>query len=357
VTARRIASDLGIVGPDARAITGAQLDELTEEELRAATREVSVFARVAPRHKLRIVAALQADRHVVAMTGDGVNDAPALKAADIGVAMGITGTEVTKEAAKMILVDDNYATIVAAVQQGRVIFDNIRKFLRYLLSSNMGEVVTVVFGVVFAGFLGLTAATGRGELVVPLLATQILWINLVTDSAPALAMGVDPEIDDVMARMPRRPEDRIMDRAMWERIMFIGIVMGAATLLTIDIFLPGGVIPGSDSLEVARTAGFTTLVFAQLFNALNSRSETTSAFRGLFTNKWLWGALGLGTVLQVLVVQVPFLQEAFGTASLDPGQWLVTIGMASVVLWAEELVKWIRRRVAPVAAGAAMVAG
>ena len=194
----------------------------------------------------------------------------------------------------MILVDDNYATIVAAVHQGRVIFDNIKKFLRYLLSSNMGEVVTVVFGVVFAGFLGLTAATGSGELVVPLLATQILWINLVTDSAPALAMGVDPEIDDVMARMPRRPEDRIMDRAMWARIMFIGLVMGAVTLLTIDMFLPGGVIPGSDSLEVARTAGFTTLVFAQLFNALNSRSETTSAFRGLFTNKWLWGALVLG---------------------------------------------------------------
>jgi Ca2+-transporting ATPase len=357
VTARRIASDLGIVGPDGRAITGPELDELTEEEFRATAREVSVFARVAPRHKLRIVAALQADRQVVAMTGDGVNDAPAVKAADIGIAMGITGTEVTKEAAQMILADDDYATIVAAVQQGRVIFDNIKKFLRYLLSSNMGEVVTVVFGVVFAGFLGLTAATGSGELVVPLLATQILWINLVTDAAPALAMGVDPEIDDVMVRMPRRPEDRIMDRAMWERIMLIGVVMGAATLLTIDMFLPGGVIPGSDSLEVARTAGFTTLVFAQLFNALNSRSETTSAFRGLFTNKWLWGALGLGIVLQVLVVQVPFLQEAFGTASLDPGQWLATIAMASVVLWVEELVKWIRRRVAPATARAAMVDG
>ncbi len=344
VTARRIASDLGIVGPDARAITGAELDTFTDEEFRAAARDVSVFARVAPAHKLRIVAALQGDRHVVAMTGDGVNDAPALKAADIGVAMGITGTEVTKEAAQMILADDNYATIVTAVQQGRVIFDNIRKFLRYLLSSNMGEVVTVVFGVVFAGFLGLTAATGSGELVVPLLATQILWINLVTDSAPALAMGVDPEIDDVMARAPRRPDDRIMDRAMWTRIMFIGVVMGTATLLTIDMFLPGGVIPGTDSLEVARTAGFTTLVFAQLFNALNSRSETTSAFRGLFTNTWLWGALGLGAVLQVLVVQVPFLQGAFGTAPLGLGQWATTVGMASLVLWAEELVKWIRRR-------------
>ncbi len=181
----------------------------------------------------------------------------------------------------------------------------------------------------------------------PLLATQILWINLVTDSAPALAMGVDPEIDDVMARLPRRPDDRIMDRAMWVRIMFIGLVMGAVTLLTIDMFLPGGVIPGSDSLDVARTAGFTTLVFAQLFNALNSRSETTSAFRGLFTNRWLWGALGLGAVLQVLVVQVPFLQEAFGTASLDPAQWAATIGMASIVLWAEELAKWVRRRLSP----------
>jgi len=357
VTARRIASDLGIVGPDARAVTGAELDALSEEEFRAAARDVSVFARVAPAHKLRIVAALQADRHVVAMTGDGVNDAPALKAADIGVAMGITGTEVTKEAAEMILADDNYATIVVAVHQGRVIFDNIRKFLRYLLSSNMGEVVTVVFGVVFAGFLGLAAATGSGELVVPLLATQILWINLVTDSAPALAMGVDPEIDDVMARGPRRPGDRIMDRAMWARIMFIGFVMGAATLLTIDMFLPAGLIPGSASLEVARTAGFTTLVFAQLFNALNSRSETTSAFRGLFTNPWLWGALALGAVLQVLVVQVPFLQGAFGTASLDLGQWATTIGMASVVLWAEELVKWIRRRAQPATAPAPAVSG
>ena len=141
-----------------------------------------------------------------------------------------------------------------------------------------------------------------------------------------------------------------MDRAMWTRIMFIGLVMGATTLLTIDMFLPGGVIAGSDSLEVARTAGFTTLVFAQLFNALNSRSETTSAFRGLFSNRWLWGALGLGAVLQVLVVQVPFLQEAFGTASLDPGQWAATIGMASVVLWAEELAKWVRRRLAAAAA-------
>ena len=159
------------------------------------------YARVAPQHKLRIVDALQADGNVVAMTGDGVNDAPALKSADIGVAMGITGTEVTKEAGKMILADDNFATIVAAVREGRKIFDNIKKFLRYLLSSNMGEVFTVFFGVLLTDVIGLTS--GEGTIVLPLLATQILWINLVTDSAPALAMGIDPETDDVMARPPR----------------------------------------------------------------------------------------------------------------------------------------------------------
>ena len=243
VTAARIASDLGLVEVGAKTLTGAELDELSEEEFQQATRTTSIYARVAPEHKLRIVDALQADRHVVAMTGDGVNDAPALKTADIGVAMGITGTEVTKEAATMILADDNYATIVAAVRQGRAIFDNIRKFLRYLLSSNMGEVTTVFFGVVLAGVIGLTDASVSGAIVVPLLATQILWINLVTDSGPALAMGVDPEDGDVMARKPRHPDDRIIDRHMWQRVAFVGLVMGAVTLLTIDLFLPGGLIP------------------------------------------------------------------------------------------------------------------
>ncbi|MEO7588811.1 MAG: cation-translocating P-type ATPase [Arachnia sp.] len=343
ITAARIAADLGLAEPGATAMTGAQLDELDEEGFRQATRDVSIYARVAPEHKLRIVNALKADRQVVAMTGDGVNDAPALKAADIGVAMGITGTEVTKEAATMILADDNYATIVAAVRQGRAIFDNIRKFLRYLLSSNMGEVTTVFFGVVLAGFLGIEDAATAGAIAVPLLATQILWINLVTDSGPALAMGVDPEDGDVMTRSPRGPGDRIIDRHMWQRVGFIGVVMGAVTLLTIDMFLPGGLIEGSDSLTVARTAGFTTLVFAQLFNALNARSDTTSAFTGLFTNKWLWASIVLGVVLQVAVVEVPFLQVAFGTASLDPAHWAAATAMASVVLWSEELVKLVRR--------------
>ncbi len=349
-TAARIAADLGIVPPGSPALTGTQLDELTEEQFRDAVQEVSVFARVAPGHKLRIVDALQALGHVVAMTGDGVNDAPALKAADIGVAMGITGTEVTKEAGRMILGDDDFATIVVAVRQGRVVFENIKKFLRYLLSSNMGEVATVFFGVLLAGALGLADAAD-GAVAVPLLATQILWINLVTDSGPALAMGVDPEIEDVMARPPRRPDERILDAAMWVRIGMLGLVMGASTLLTVDVFLPGGLLPGEDSLDVARTAGFTTLVLAQLFNALNSRSELASAFHRLFANPWLWGALALAVLLQVLVVHVPVLQVAFGTAPLDLAHWAVAVGAASLVLWVEELHKLLRRALARRAEG------
>ncbi|ABM16628.1 ATPase, P-type (transporting), HAD superfamily, subfamily IC [Mycolicibacterium vanbaalenii PYR-1] len=337
-TAARIAEDLGIVGRGAPAVTGAELDTLSPGQLQDVTATTSVYARVAPRNKLQIVDALQARGEVVAMTGDGVNDAPALKSADIGVAMGITGTQVTKEAAKMILADDNFATIVAAVRQGRAIFDNIKKFLRYLLSSNMGEVFTVFFGVVFAGFIGITTTSGEA-IVVPLLATQILWINLVTDSGPALAMGVDPEIDDVMSRPPRRPTDRLIDREMWRGIVFIGLVMGFATLLTMDIFLPGGLVEGSDSLDVARTAGFTTLVFAQFFNVFNSRSETTSAFRHLFSNGWLWASVGLGVALQIAVVQLPLLQTAFGTVSMDLAHWAVALAMASTVLWFDELRK------------------
>jgi Ca2+-transporting ATPase len=342
VTAARIAADLGIVAEGERAVTGAELDALDPAGLAATVRRSSVYARVAPRNKLQIVDALQADANVVAMTGDGVNDAPALKSADIGIAMGIAGTEVTKEASAMILADDNFATIVVAVRQGRAIFDNIKKFLRYLLSSNMGEVFTVFLGVVFAGALGLSGA-GADAVVVPLLATQILWINLVTDSGPALAMGVDPEVDDVMARAPRASRDRIIDGRMWTGILTIGLVMALATLLTIDVFLPGGLVEGGDPLEVARTAGFTTLVFAQLFNAFNSRSETTSAFRRPFDNAWLWGSVGLAVLLQVAVVHLAPLQVAFGTAGLDAAHWAVCVAAASSVLWFDELRKLAHR--------------
>lgn len=341
-TAARIADDLGIAGAERTgALTGRDLDTLDDAAFDAAVRRTSVFARVAPEHKLRIVAALQNQGNVVAMTGDGVNDAPALKSADIGVAMGVTGTEVSKQAADMILADDNFATIVEAVREGRGIFDNIRKFLRYLLSSNMGEVLTVFLGVVLAGVIGLSS--DDGSLVLPLLATQILWINLVTDAGPALAMGLDPTTDDVMRRRPRRPDDRVIDGAMWSTVLQTGLVMAVTTLLALDLYLPGGLIEGAQGLDNARTAAFTTLVFAQLFNCFNARSDHASAFHGMFTNAWLWGAVALSALLQVAVVHVPVLNTAFGTAPLTLQQWLVCALLASAVLWHGELRKWVLR--------------
>lgn len=354
LTAARIASDLGIIAKDGTALTGEQLDELSAsgntEALDEATAKVSVYARVAPEHKLKIVESLQRQGNIVAMTGDGVNDAPAVKAADIGVAMGITGTEVTKESAKMILADDNFSTIVAAVREGRNLFDNIRKFLRYLLSSNVGEVFTVFGGVMLAGFLGITVPGSEG-VTVPLLATQLLWINLLTDAAPALAMGVDPSTEDVMDRKPRKLTDCVIDGQMWGDIIYIGIIMAAVTLIGMDMHLSGGLFTdrsvetiGHEAQMVeARTMGFTILVFAQLFNALCSRSHYQSAFRGLFANKWLWGAIALSIVLQLFVIYIPGLNVAFGTTPLPPMAWLECIGLAAIVLVASELRKIVLR--------------
>ncbi len=346
LTAARIASDLGIIEQGGKALTGDELDAMSEQQLDKATSEVSVYARVAPEHKLKIVESLQRQGNIAAMTGDGVNDAPAVKAADIGVAMGITGTEVTKQSAKMILADDNFSTIVAAVREGRGIFDNIRKFLRYLLSSNVGEVFTVFLGVVLAGFLGIKNPDSVG-VTVPLLATQLLWINLLTDAAPALAMGVDPTTEDVMNRKPRKLTDRVIDGAMWGDIVYIGLIMAIVTLIGMDMHLSGGLFTdrsvdalGHDAQMVeARTMGFTILVFAQLFNALASRSHLQSAFRGLFSNKWLWGAIALSIVLQLLVIYVPWLNTAFGTTPLPPMAWLECIGLAAIVLIASEIRK------------------
>ncbi len=340
-TALRVAADLGIAEAGGRVLTGADIEGLDDDELRVEVGTVSVFARVSPEHKLRIVAALQADQNIVAMTGDGVNDAPALKAADIGVAMGINGTDVTKEAADMILADDNFATIIVAVREGRAIFANIRRFLRFLLSSNIGEVLTMLFGVIFAGALGLKAT---GEVVaVPLLATQILWVNLLTDSAPALAIGVDPPPDDIMLRQPRRPEHRVIDRQMWIGIVWVGLATAIATLIALDLGLSGGLLGGSGGIAEGRTMALTTLVFAQLFNAFNARSDRVSAFHRLFTNRMLWGAIGLSVLLQIGVVQIGFLNDAFGTTPLSIGHWMICTGLASLVLWAAELKKLVGR--------------
>jgi Ca2+-transporting ATPase len=340
-TAARIAADLGIAPAGAAALTGQALDALDAAAFAAAVRVTNVYARVAPAHKLRVVVALQADGHIVAMTGDGVNDAPALKAADIGIAMGRTGTEVTKAAARMVLADDNFATIVRAVREGRNIFANIRKFLRYLLSSNMGEVLTVFLGVVGAGVIGLSAP--GGAVVLPLLATQILWLNLITDSWPALAMGVDPASGDLMARKPRPRSERVIDARMWRGVFAIGLVVALVALLTMDMLLPGGLVEGHHDIATARTAGFTVLVIAHLFNCFNARSATASAFRDLFTNLWLWGAIALSAVLQVAVVHLGLLNVAFGTVPLTLDQWLLCIAMGSGVLWYSELRKLLGR--------------
>jgi P-type Ca2+ transporter type 2C len=344
-TAARIAADLGLAPDGTPARTGADLERLDDDGLRALAREASVYARVAPEHKLRLVDALQDDGNIVAMTGDGVNDAPALRSADIGVAMGVTGTDVSKEAADMILADDNFATIVVAVREGRGIFANIRSFLRYLLSSNAGEVLTMFLGVIGAGLIGLQ----RGEdVAVPLLATQILWINLLTDTGPALAMGIDPPPDDVMERPPRRLTDRVIDAEMQVGIVLVGLTMAVAALVSLDLYLPGGMIEGSSSLTEARTVAFTTIVLAQLWNCFNARSDHASFVNHLFTNPLLWAAIAVSLALQVAVVHVPLLNDAFDTTGLSLEQWGVCAALGAAVLVTGEAYKAVlRARVRP----------
>jgi Ca2+-transporting ATPase len=340
-TAAVIAQELGI-SADGRAMTGAEFEQQSEEERQTTVADVSVYARVNPEHKLKIVDALRRSGSVVAMTGDGVNDAPALKKADIGIAMGITGTDVSKQAADMILADDNFASIVAAVEEGRAIFANIRKFLRYLLSSNIGEVLTMFFGVLLAEQIGLQAESGG--VVLPLLATQILWINMVTDGPPALALGVDPADAGLMQLPPRPPAEGVLTWRMWRGILFIGVIMAAGTLAVLDLSLPGGFVAGSGTLAYGQTMAFTTLMLFQMFNVLNARSDRHSAFHHPFTNRWLWIALAISIALQLLVVYVPMLQRAFGTVSLSAGDWSVCAAVASSVLWLREVSKFFERR-------------
>jgi Ca2+-transporting ATPase len=293
-----------------------------------------VYARVSPEHKLNIVTALQDRGQIVAMTGDGVNDAPALKKADIGVAMGITGTDVSKEAADMVLLDDNFATIVAAVEEGRVIFDNIRKFIRYTLSSNTGE----LFVMLLAPFLGMP---------LPLVPLQILWINLVTDGLPGLALAIEQGDPGVMRRPPFKPDEGIFSRGLGKQILWVGSLMGAVSLGMGWYFwtLAGRPAVGGHHVEVHwRTMLFTTLVLAQMGNALALRSNRESIFKiGLFSNMAMVGAIVLTFVLQLALIYVPFLQGIFSTAALTWWELLITLGASLVVFFAVELDKWRRR--------------
>jgi P-type Ca2+ transporter type 2C len=339
-TASVIARELGIAD-GGRAVTGAELEALAADDLIRTVQDVSVYARVNPESKLRIVNALRQAGAVVAMTGDGVNDAPALKRADIGIAMGITGTDVSKEAADIVLADDNFASIVAAVEEGRAIFANIRKFLRYLLSSNFGEVLTMFFGVILADRIGLRA--GTGGLVLPLLATQILWVNLVTDGPPALALGLDPADEGLMRQPPRPAGEGVVTPRMWRGIVFVGVVMAMGTLFVLDGALPGGYIEGTGSLRYGQTMAFSTLVLFQIFNIINARSDERSAFVRLFTNPWLWAAIALSLALQAAVVYIPLLQRAFGTVALSGGDWIRCTLVASSVVWLREATKLVAR--------------
>jgi Ca2+-transporting ATPase len=326
VTATVIAKRLGIIEDGAgHVLTGRELDQLSLEEFEEKVDQIRVYARVAPEQKLKIVKALQDKGQFVAMTGDGVNDAPALKRADIGVAMGITGTDVSKEAAHMILLDDNFATIVKAIREGRKIYDNIRKFIRYLLTTNSGEIWTL--------FLAPLAG-----LPIPLLPIHILWINLVTDGLPALALSVEPAEGDVMKRPPRHPRESMFAHGLGAHAIWVGLLM-AGLVLSVQFWAT------ATSHANWQTMVFTTLCLTQLAHVLAIRSEKESLFRtGLFSNKYLFAAVLLTFVLQMATIYVPSLNPIFRTQPLTPAELAITLALSSAVFWAVEIEKLIRRR-------------
>jgi Ca2+-transporting ATPase len=348
-TARAIAESIGLMKPEQEVITGAELDQMTDQTLREKIESINVFARVSPEHKMRIVDALQSHNEVVAMTGDGVNDAPAIKRSDIGVAMGITGTDVAKETADMVLTDDNYTSIVSAVEQGRVIYSNIRKFVFFLLSANVAEIM-IIFLATLAG------------LPAPLTAIQLLWLNLVTDGAPALALAMEKGDPDIMKRKPRTKDEPIINRIMGIGITVQTFAQTSVVLLAFCLGLlwhleAGAAVTGNPliyilqhdwrgvDVQTAETMAFLTLAFTELFRAYTVRSERASLFRiGIFSNKYMQAAVALSVVLLLLVVNVPFLQPIFNTHFLNGTEWLVVFGLALIPAIAEEITKFFLRR-------------
>ncbi len=333
MTAIAIARELGLF-KEGEALSGAELDNLDDEEFSAIVEKVEVYARASPAHKLRVVEMLSSKGHVVAMTGDGVNDAPALKKADIGVAMGITGTDVSIEAADMVLTDDNFISIVAAIEEGRAVFNNIKKFLMYLLSCNIGEILLMGVAILFGPLIGIPSE------VLPLIAIQILWVNLATDGLPALALSVDPPDPDLMSRRPRRRGESIFSRPV------IGFLAGAGSwtaIVSLLVFL--WALNSGRSFIESQCMCFVTLILIQFFNALNCRSEKHSIFRiGLLSNKWLLLAITVSLCMTVMLVYIPFLQEVFHTYALSAVDWYIAVASASSVLIVVEIGKLISRR-------------
>jgi len=324
-TAKAVARELGILTHN-RVLIGNELSDLSDEELERQVHEIDVFARVSPAHKLRVVTALQQRGFVAAMTGDGVNDAPALKKADIGIAMGITGTDVSKEAAAMIVTDDNFASIVAAVEEGRVIFGNIKKYLMYLLSSNIGEI-------------GLVLGASVAGMPLPLTAVQLLYVNLATDGLPALALAVDPPDPDIMQRPPRDPKRSIFTRPV---VTLMGVGGAWSAIANLGVFMWAS--KSGRSYEEAITMTFVSLVLIQFFKAYNFRSDRHSVFRRPFANKWLNLAIAWELVLLLVVVYLPILHEPFGTYSLPLIDWVIVISVAFTVMPVLEIAKWMERR-------------
>lgn len=313
-TALAIAKSINICTTDDQAITGDELEKMTDEELVKRVEKLRVFARVSPNHKLRIVKAFKKNNNIVAMTGDGVNDAPAIKEADIGVAMGISGTDVTKEAASMVLMDDNFATIVSAVEEGRIIYDNIRKFIRYLLSCNLGEVLTMFLASLF-------------YLPNPLTPIQILFVNLATDGLPAIALGIDPADKDIMRQSPREKNEGIFARGLWEKIIVRGCLIGICTLLSFMV----GRYYGMD-LATCRTIALCTLVMSQLLHVFECRSERHSIFEiNILSNIYLLGAAIISITMICGILYIPFLRGIFNTVALNLGQWLLVMFFSGII--------------------------